>query len=83
MPQLSAFALSNFEVKVFYDTLTYTITEERAKMSIWDLFGTLGGHLQLFLSMNPMIFLEFGEILLLAALWPCQARRRRRKVASC
>ena len=83
VPQLSAFALSNFEVKVFYDTLTYTITEERAKMSIWDLFGTLGGHLQLFLSMNPMIFLEFGEILLLAALWPCQARRRRRKVASC
>ena len=83
VPQLSAFALNNFEVKVFYDTLTYTITEERAKMTIWDLFGTLGGHLQLFLSMSPLNILEIGEILLLAALWPTlRRRRRRRKVAS-
>ena len=65
--QLSSLPSGKNEVKIFYDTLAYTITEERPKMTIWELFGTLGGHLQLFLGMSPMSFLEIGEILLLAA----------------
>ena len=62
--QTSYYSCDYWEVNVFYDTMEYMITEERAKMSIWDLFGTVGSHLHLFLGMSPMSFLEIGEILL-------------------
>ena len=53
------------ELKLSYDNLGYTELIEKVKMTSYDLFGIIGGHLHIFLGMSFMSFVEIGELLLL------------------
>ena len=50
------------EFSVFYDSLSYTIVEEKPKMTSENLVGSIGGHLHLFLGMSLMSFLELFDL---------------------
>ena len=56
------------QFSVYYDTLAYTLVEEEPKMTADDLFGTLGGHLHLFMGMSLLSFVEIAELMLLFVL---------------
>ena len=49
-------------VSIYYDTLSYTVSEEKAAMSLENLIGLLGGHLHLFLGMSWLSFFELIEL---------------------
>ena len=50
------------EFSVFYDSLSYTIVEEKPKMTSENLVGSIGGHLHVFLGMSLMSFLELFDL---------------------
>ena len=50
------------KVTIYYDTLTYTIIKEEAKVTWVKLLGNLGGHLHLFLGISFMSIVEIVEI---------------------
>ena len=49
-------------VSLYFDTFSFTLSEEKAAMSLEDLVGVLGGHLHLFLGMSLLSFVELIEI---------------------
>ena len=49
-------------VSFYYDTLSYTLSEEKAAMSLYNLIGVLGGHLHLFLGMSLLSIIELIEL---------------------
>ena len=51
------------EVSVYYDSLSYTIVDEKPKMTFENLVGSIGGHLHLFLGMSLMSFFEVFELI--------------------
>ena len=53
-------------VSFYYDTLSYTLSEEKAAMSLDNLIGVLGGHLHLFLGMSFLSFVELVELTIIA-----------------
>ena len=55
------------KVVVYYDTLAYTLAEERALITVDMLFGTLGGHLHLFLGMSLLSVVELIELAAIAS----------------
>ena len=52
---------SGLELTVMYDNLGYAELNEEVKMTSFELFGTVGGHLHIFLGMSFMSFAEIGE----------------------
>ena len=59
------FASNVVSIDVLYQSLTYTLVEEKPKMTLEDLIGALGGHLHLFLGMSLMSFLELFEFIVI------------------
>ena len=51
------------KVTIYYDTLTYSIIKEEAKITPVNLLGNLGGHLHLFLGISFMSIVEIFELL--------------------
>ena len=49
-------------VSVFYESLSYSITEERPAIVMTELIGSIGGHLHLFLGMSLLSFFEIIEL---------------------
>jgi hypothetical protein len=52
------------ELSIFYDTLTYTLIYESAKMDKVGLMANLGGNLSLFMGISVFSFFEMIEILI-------------------
>ena len=47
---------------VFYESLSYSMTEERPAIVMTELIGSIGGHLHLFLGMSLLSFIEIIEL---------------------
>ena len=47
---------------VFYDSLSYSMAEERPAFVMIELIGSIGGHLHLFLGMSLLSFIEIIEL---------------------
>ena len=47
---------------VFHDSSMYTLSEEKAKITLDNMIGSIGGHLHLFLGMSLFSFIELIEL---------------------
>ena len=54
------------QLVIFYETLSYVVVEEKAKLTLESLIGTLGAHLHLFLGMSFLSFIELFELIIVS-----------------
>ena len=55
-------AINMVQFSIYYDSLAYSLVEEEPKMSTDVLVGAVGGHLDLFMGMSMLGFVEIVEL---------------------
>ena len=62
---------------VFYGSSMYSVSEEKAKITLDDLIGSIGGHLHLFLGMSLISFFELIELIYIVIITKESARKEK------
>ena len=64
---------------VFYDSSMYSVSKEKAKITLDDLIGSIGGHLHLFIGMSLLSFIELIELVYIVMVVKFSSRQEKTK----